>query len=1150
MPKQYKFSLPQRYIVPKRFGDVRFLGQMTESAYALECAHIAEKHSGLVIIITSNIQSALRMRHEIQHFTLQMVITLYDWETLPYDNFSPNKNIISARISVLYKLPTIQHGVLILPVSSLMQRVCPREFLHGYTLMIQKGERLCRKTLLSYLEQAGYRIVDQVLEHGEFSLRGELLEIYLMGNDTPYRINFFDDKIDSIHIFDINSQRILNEIEYIHLLPSHEFPTDKNAIKLFRIQWREHLEVCRDPEHIYQQVSKGIWPSGIEYWQPLFFHQELPPLLSYFPLNTLLINTSDLKNAADNFWSDVNQRYENRRTNPMRPLLTPDKLWLRVDELFIGLKKWPRIQLHTNILNKKYANTNLNYYDLPELKIQAQNKIPLDNLSRFLKITQDTIIFLVESEGRREIMLDLLSCINISPELIIRIEDAEIGKIHIMQGSCEHGFINTTLKLILICENDLLGTKISRIQQNNYNQAKINHLIQHFAELSIGDPVVHLEHGIGRYGGVIILEIGGIKNEYFILNYADDARLYVPVSSLNLLNRYLGGANESIPLHKLGSDAWARLRQKAAEKASDVAAQLLDIHSMRLAKIGFAFKQNDESYKLFCQSFPFKTTIDQNIAINDVLNDMCKPLPMDRLVCGDVGFGKTEVAMRAAFLAVNNNKQVAVLVPTTLLAQQHYDNFRNRFANWPVRIEMISRFRSAKEQNYILQDTANGKIDILIGTHKILQNDIHWRDLALLIIDEEHRFGVRQKEKIKAIRSVVDLLTLTATPIPRTLNMAMGGIRDLSIIATPPERRLPVKTFVRDYNHIVIREAILREIMRGGQVYYLCNNIKNIEKVAQHLSTLVPEARIKIGHGQMQERALELVMNDFYHQRFNVLVCTTIIETGIDIPSANTVVIERADLFGVAQLHQLRGRVGRSFHQAYAYLLIPPLKVISKDAQKRLEAISSLEDLGAGLTLATHDLEIRGAGEILGSSQSGQITSVGLSLYMELLERAVDALKVGREPALEDITRNQVDIELRIPTLLPDDYIPNVNTRLSFYKRIASAQSNDDLENLKVELIDRFGILPHSACNLIQIAQLRLDCMVIGINRINSDQKGGFLKFSDKNNIEPIILVKLLQNKSHIFSIKNNNQLAFVIDLSEYKVRIKFIADLLVFLKT
>ncbi|MGF7444234.1 transcription-repair coupling factor, partial [Klebsiella michiganensis] len=666
-------------------------------------------------------------------------------------------------------------------------------------------------------------------------------------------------------------------------------------------------------------------------------------------------------------------------------------------------------------------------------------------------------------------------------------------------------------------------------------------LFRNLAELHIGQPVVHLEHGVGRYAGMTTLEAGGINGEYLMLTYANDAKLYVPVSSLHLISRYAGGAEENAPLHKLGGDVWARARQKAAEKVRDVAAELLDIYAQRAAKAGYAFKHDKEQYQLFCDGFPFETTPDQAQAINAVLSDMCQPLAMDRLVCGDVGFGKTEVAMRAAFLAVENHKQVAVLVPTTLLAQQHFDNFRDRFANWPVRIEMLSRFRSAKEQAQILEQVAEGKVDILIGTHKLLQPDVKLRDLGLLIVDEEHRFGVRHKERIKAMRADVDIVTLTATPIPRTLNMAMSGMRDLSIIATPPARRLAVKTFVREYDALVVREAILREVLRGGQVYYLYNDVENIQKAAERLAELVPEARITIGHGQMRERELERVMNDFHHQRFNVLVCTTIIETGIDIPTANTIIIERADHFGLAQLHQLRGRVGRSHHQAYAWLLTPHPKAMTTDAQKRLEAIASLEDLGAGFALATHDLEIRGAGELLGEDQSGSMETIGFSLYMELLENAVDALKAGREPSLEDLTSQQTEVELRMPSLLPDDFIPDLNTRLSFYKRIASAKNENELEEIKVELIDRFGLLPDPARNLLDIARLRQQAQKLGIRKLESNEKGGTIEFNEKNNVNPMWLIGLLQKQPQHYRLDGPTRLRFTQDLAERKTRMEWV---------
>ncbi|MDU6925620.1 transcription-repair coupling factor [Franconibacter helveticus] len=1135
MPEQY------RYTLPAKAGDQRQLGELTGSATACEVAEIAERHTGPVVLIAPDMQSALRLHDEIQQFTDNLVMNLADWETLPYDSFSPHQDIISSRLSTLYQLPAMQRGVLIMPVNTLMQRVCPHSFLHGHALVMRKGQQLSRDTLRSQLDQAGYRNVDQVMEHGEYATRGALLDLYPMGSTQPYRIDFFDDEIDSLRLFDVDTQRTLEEVEAINLLPAHEFPTDKAAIELFRSQWRDRFEVKRDAEHIYQQVSKGTLPAGIEYWQPLFFSEPLPPLFSYFPKNTLVVSTGELETSADRFWADTVARFENRGVDPMRPLLAPDMLWLKTDELFGELKQWPRVQLKNDKLADKAAHANLGYQPLPDIAVQAQQKAPLDTLRQFLESFDGPVVFSVESEGRREALGELLARIKVAPKRIYRLDEAANTGRYLMIGAAERGFIDTLRNRALICEGDLLGERVTRRRQDNRRTINPDTLIRNLAELHPGQPVVHFEHGVGRYAGMTTLEAGGIKGEYLMLTYANDAKLYVPVSSLHLISRYAGGAEENAPLHKLGGDAWSKARQKAAEKVRDVAAELLDIYAQRAAKHGFAFKHDREQYQLFCEGFPFETTPDQAQAINAVLSDMCQPLAMDRLVCGDVGFGKTEVAMRAAFLAVENNKQVAVLVPTTLLAQQHFDNFRDRFANWPVRIELLSRFRSAKEQAQVLEQAAEGKVDILIGTHKLLQSDVKLKDLGLLIVDEEHRFGVRHKERIKAMRADVDILTLTATPIPRTLNMAMSGMRDLSIIATPPARRLAVKTFVREYDNLVVREAILREILRGGQVYYLYNDVENIQKAAERLATLVPEARIAVGHGQMRERELERVMNDFHHQRFNVLVCTTIIETGIDIPTANTIIIERADHFGLAQLHQLRGRVGRSHHQAYAWLLTPPPKAMTTDAQKRLEAIASLEDLGAGFALATHDLEIRGAGELLGEDQSGQMESIGFSLYMELLENAVDALKAGREPSLEDLTSQQTEVELRMPSLLPDDFIPDVNTRLSFYKRIASAKKESELEELKVELIDRFGLLPDPARNLLGIARLRQQAQKLGIRKIEANEKGGTIEFAEKNHVDPGWLIGLLQKEPQHYRLDGPTRLKFTQDLAERKIRMEWV---------
>ena len=966
-----------------------------------------------------------------------------------------------------------------------------------------------------------------------------------MGSAQPFRLDFFDDEIDSIRTFDVDTQRTLDEIQSVNLLPAHEFPTDDKGIEFFRAQFRETFgEIRRDPEHIYQQISKGTLISGIEYWQPLFF-AEMATLFDYLPQQTLFIDMEGNQEQGERFYRDAAQRYEQRKADPMRPLLAPQKLWLNVDEVNRKLKSYPRISLKAEKVRSSVRQKNLPVTALPEVTIQSQQKEPLGQLRQFIEQFKGHILFSVETEGRRETLLDLLSPLKLKPKQIKSLAQAEQEKFSLWVSSLEQGFIiEQTPPLAIIGEANLLGERVQQRSRDKRKSVNPDTLVRNLAELKIGQPVVHLDHGVGRYGGLVTLDTGGIKAEYLLLNYANESKLYVPVTSLHLISRYVGGSDETAPLHKLGNEAWAKSRQKAAEKIRDVAAELLDVYAQRAAKKGFAFKYDREEFQQFAATFPFEETHDQKMAINAVLSDMCQPKAMDRLVCGDVGFGKTEVAMRAAFLAVMNHKQVAVLVPTTLLAQQHYENFKDRFANLPVNVEVLSRFKTAKEQKHILQNLSEGKVDILIGTHKLIQSDVKFSDLGLLIIDEEHRFGVGQKEKIKQLRANIDILTLTATPIPRTLNMAMNGIRDLSIISTPPARRLSIKTFVRQKDDLVIREAILREILRGGQVYYLHNDVASIENTAEQLAALVPEARIVVGHGQMRERELERVMTDFYHQRYNVLVCSTIIETGIDVPTANTIIIERADHFGLAQLHQLRGRVGRSHHQAYAYLLTPPPKMMTKDAERRLDALENLDNLGAGFILATHDLEIRGAGELLGNEQSGQIESIGFSLYMELLDAAVKALKEGREPSLDELTQQHADIELRIPALLPEDYLGDVNMRLSFYKRIAAAESKQELDELKVELIDRFGLLPEAAKNLLQIAELRLQVEPLKVLRIDAGTQGGFIEFAPSAKVDPEKFIRLIQKEPIVYRFDGPLKFKFIKDLTETNVRLAFVVEL------
>ncbi len=1131
---------------PTGVGDKKFVGNLQGSSLALAIAELAGQHSSHTLLAVPDPQTALKLLQEIEQFTDQEVALFPDWETLPYDNFSPHQEIISDRIARLYQLPTQTSGITIVPVSTLLQRQSPREFLMQHTLMVKVGDLYSLDKLRIQLEKSGYRHVDQVFGPGEYASRGSILDLFPMGSNDPFRIDFFDDEIDTIRTFDPENQRSIDDVKEIRLLPAHEFPTSEAAIEDFRIRWRQRFEARREPESVYMQVSKGTWPAGIEYWQPLFFEQT-ETLFDYIADDSQLITVGDIEASIDNFLADVDYRYDQRKVDPLRPLLPPDELWLKKDELFGKFKSLPQLQLSIEPITEKQGRNNASVQPLPDLAVQHQNKEPMAALRKFSESYAGKIIFSVESEGRREALLELLQPIKLRPKACDSFTSAlkAKDKFTLILGAAEHGFLYGDDHLALICESDLLGDRVIQRRRKDRKATNSDAVIRNLAELKPGQPVVHIDHGIGRYIGLQTLEAGGMTTEYVTLEYQNEAKLYVPVASLNLISRYSGGAEDAAPIHKLGGEAWAKARRKAAEKVRDVAAELLDVYAKRELKPGYKFALDRGQYATFKAGFPFEETDDQSMAINAVMSDMCQAKAMDRLVCGDVGFGKTEVAMRAAFLATDNGKQVAVLVPTTLLAQQHFENFRDRFANLPIRVEVLSRFKSAKEQKQVMQDVEDGKVDIVVGTHKLLSNDIKFKDLGLLIVDEEHRFGVRQKEKMKAMRADVDILTLTATPIPRTLNMAMSGMRDLSIIATPPARRLAIKTFVRQREDAVIREAVLREIMRGGQVYFLHNQVETIDKVAADLEKLIPEARITVAHGQMRERELERIMNDFYHQRFNVLVCTTIIETGIDVPTANTIIMDRADNLGLAQLHQLRGRVGRSHHQAYAYLLTPHPKAMTKDAIKRLDAIASLEDLGAGFTLATHDLEIRGAGELLGDEQSGQIQSVGFTLYMEMLEQAVEALKEGKEPSLDDLLREQTEVEMRLPALLPDDYIPDINTRLSMYKQIASVGDKQELDELKIELIDRFGLLPDATKNLLTIAELKLQAAMLKVKKIEAHEKGGYIEFYPDADINPMYLVKLLQSQPQKFAMDGPTKFKFTVPLVDRRKRIQFVADML-----
>jgi len=1175
-------------VLSDKHADKKTWHNLYGSSASLAIYNAAQQSEAPILLISQDTPSARRLEHELlslasAHKNPISICLFPDWETLPYDSFSPHQDIISQRLTTLYQLSRMQHGIVIVPINTLLQRLAPKQFLEANSLLIKQGDKKDLHQLRQELEANGYRCVDQVMEHGEFSVRGAIVDLFPMGSNKPFRLDFFDDEIDEIRLFDPDNQRSTDKVTKIDLLPAHEFPTDKEAINLFRSQYREQLKASNEKESIYHQVSNGILPSGIEYYLPLFFEQT-NTIFDYLAEKTQIIVQGDIDHASEQYWFDINYRYEDRRYDPTRPLLPPKQLFLQSDELYGELKRFNRITIAKSITTNSVAGTTVSAESIPELAPTEQNELsqpvalkrprkkagdvyfpitplpdlavnsklkqPFTALNDFIASTinrprskkQNKILFIAETQGRRETLLELLERAQLKPALFSSIDDFIISEesFGLVVNSLTNGFIVDENKnqIAIITETELLGDRVRQTRRRGKKQTNDADIIfKNLAELSIGQAVVHIEHGIGRYMGLQTLETGGLTTEFLTLSYANEAKLYVPVASLHLISRYSGA--ENAPLHKLGNDTWSKAKRKAAEKIRDVAAELLDIYAKRENSHGHHYQLNKEEYRAFADSFGFEETTDQEQTIHAVMGDMRSPKSMDRLVCGDVGFGKTEVAMRAAFVAVNDGKQVAILVPTTLLAQQHYENFRDRFADWPVNIEVLSRFKTAKEQKEVIAKVASGHVDILIGTHKLIQSEINYKDLGLLVVDEEHRFGVKQKEKIKRLRSNVDILTLTATPIPRTLNMAMGGMRDLSIIATPPAKRLAVKTFVHEKDDALIRESILREVLRGGQVYFLHNNVETIEKTALDLQKLVPEAKIVTAHGQMRERDLERVMSDFYHQRFNVLVCTTIIETGIDVPSANTIIMDRADHLGLAQLHQLRGRVGRSHHQAYAYLLTPHPKRMTKDAKKRLDAIASLEDLGAGFTLATHDLEIRGAGELLGEDQSGQMSQIGFSLYMEMLDDAVAALKEGKQLSLDQVTRKQTEIELRVPALIPEDYIFDVSLRLSLYKRIASCKNNDELDEIQVELIDRFGLLPQATKNLVQIAKLKLKAQKIGIVRIDASENGGSIEFNPTANIDPMMIIALIQAQPTKYKMEGPTKLKFFLKGNEKTIEAK-----------
>ena len=1105
-------------------------GNLPPSADSWALANVIGRSTHPVLVICTSTSELERLQREAALFLPEQPVLndLPDWEVLPYDTFSPHQDIISGRLRALYDLQTPNPPPLLCSINTLLQRLPPPEFIQQRSLRLAAGDTLDPTAFMRQLTAAGYQTVSTVEQHGEVALRGGIVDVFPMGAEAPLRIELFDDQIDTIRVFDPETQRTRNIITDFELLPGREFPLDDAATGQFREAFRAEFDV--DPRQcpIYQDISSGLTPAGIEFYLALFFAQ-LSTLFDHLPEHTLVVLQEGCLDRAEQFLTDVAHRYDNRRHDTTRPILAPQRIYLRLEELREQLNRFSQLTLSPAPSNHRHAK-NAQFLPPPECAIDHRAAKPLAALEHLLAEHNGRVLLCADSSGRRENLIDLLRDAQIRPSVFNSIgefwhSDAALG---ITIAPLSNGIAHSNV--LLLSETQLFGAQaVGGSTRRSGTSTVFDDAVRSLAELKPGQPVVHLEHGVGRYEGLQTLSVDGTDNEFLMLSYAGDTKLYVPVTDLHLISRYAAGEDVAAPLHRLGTDRWDKVRRKALEKIRDTAAEMLDVYARREAKTGFAFPEPDADYRRFAAEFAFPETPDQQAAIQAVIRDMTQPRPMDRLVCGDVGFGKTEVALRAAFIAAMAGKQVAVLVPTTLLAQQHRDSFGDRFANWPIRIEVLSRLRTSKESDQVLSRLAEGGIDILIGTHKLLSKDIRFKDLGLLIVDEEHRFGVAHKEKIKALRANVDILSLTATPIPRTLNMALTTLRDLSVISTPPARRLSIKTFIRQYDEALRKEAILREIQRGGQVFVLHNEVRDIEQVAASVRELVPEARVTVGHGQMRERDLERVMTDFYHKRFNVLVCTTIIETGIDIPSANTIIIERADKFGLAQLHQLRGRVGRSHHQAYAYLFTPPWKQLTSDAKKRLEAIAEAQDLGSGFVLATHDLEIRGAGELLGEEQSGHIESIGFSLYLDLLERAVQALQRGEVPDVNLVAEPPIDINLHLPAQIPDPYLPDISARLTLYKRIASAPDVAALRELKIEMIERFGLLPEPVHNLFEITQLRFRLAKLGIARLHCNESGGMVSFASQTPIDPYTIVQLVQKNPAQYRLQQGDRLGFTL---------------------
>lgn len=1083
------------------------------SALALQRQSVQQQ----LVVFTADPVDTQRIADEIVFFAPQLRVAIFpDWETLPYDNFSPHHELISERLSTLWKILQGEADVVLIPATTALYRLAPPSFLAAHTFSFTTGQKLDEGKLKSQLTMAGYDHVSQVVTPGEYAVRGSLIDLYPMGSSSPYRLDLFDDEIDSIRTFDPETQRSQETVSEVRLLPGREFPMDEASRTQFRARWREKIEGSTTKSHIYKDIAEGIASAGIEYYLPLFF-DETATVFDYFNQEITIAFLGDLQEPFQRFWQDTNDRYRLLQGDGDRPVLPPSELFLSAEQFYAQLTVYKQLALRASYQSDKAPDW---VKSLPSIAAKHGAEKPLELLATVIQCSKERTLIVAESAGRRESLLEMLHEHHVRPVSVESLAEFLAGteRIGITIASLASGFSWVDANINLITENEIFnsGTAVPYRRKRKKRSTDIDNMVRDLAELQVGDAVVHASHGVGRYQGLITLDMGSGPSEFLHLVYADDATLYVPVSQLHLIGRYSGVSADQAPLHKLGSQQWDRAKRKAAEQIRDTAAELLDLYAKRQAREGHAFRFNSGDYESFASSFGFDETPDQQEAIHAVVQDMISPLPMDRLVCGDVGFGKTEVALRGAFVAVNDGAQVAFLAPTTLLAEQHYQTIVDRFAQWPIRVAQLSRFRTGKETTVALKGLSEGSIDIVVGTHKLLSSDVKFKNLGLLIIDEEHRFGVRQKEQMKAMRAEVDVLTLSATPIPRTLGMALEGMRDLSVIATAPEKRLSIKTFVREEDPGVIREALLRELKRGGQAYFLHNDVKSIEDRKAILERLLPEARIAVAHGQMHERDLERVMRDFTAQRYNVLLCSTIIETGIDVPTANTIVIARSDHFGLAQLHQLRGRVGRSYHQAYAYLLVNEMPSLTRQARQRLEAIQQMEELGSGFYLAMHDLEIRGAGEVLGENQSGNMHEIGFQMYNDMLAHAVRSLKSGQEPDLLSPLNLTTEINLHTPALLPEKYCPDVHTRLSLYKRLSSATKADQIDAILEELADRFGKLPLQAYALIDTHRLRILSEAYGVTRIDATPQTISIQFRPNPPIEAEKIIHMIQNNRHI----------------------------------